>query len=416
MNDLLITNARILTLAAGTIPRRSSAMRNLSIIDNGSVLIRNGRIVEVHDNSQNPQTPVGGNATTIDAHGRVLMPAFVDCHTHACWAGQRFDEFEQKLAGATYLDILKAGGGIMSTVRAVRSATQTELTDLLHLRLTRMAALGTTTVEIKSGYGLDTDTEIKMLRAIEASSEMSPLHVSPTFLGAHAIDPDNPKFIEQTILDTLPAVATEFPGITCDAYCEDGAWSLDETTRLFEKAQQLGCPLRIHADQFNALGMTTRAVKMGAISVDHLEASTDSELRILAQSDTMGVVLPASGFQLDDRYAPARTFLDMNGALAIATNYNPGSAPSPSIPFTIALTCRKLRLTPAEAITCATINAAHVLRISTETGSIETGKRADLQLLDCIDERELSYEFATPGPALLLAAGQIIHQRGSSEH
>ena len=339
------------------------------------------------------------------------MPAFVDCHTHACWAGQRFDEFEMKLAGRSYLEILNSGGGIMSTVRAVRGASQQELTENLGRRLERMAALGTATVEVKSGYGLTTRDELKMLRAVREAASGSAMTIVPTFLGAHAIDPDNPKFIEQTIDETLPAVVEEFPGIVCDAYCEQGAWSLDDTKRLFEKAHLLGLPLRVHADQFNSLGMTRLAVDMNAVSVDHLEATTPDDLNYLAQSETMGVALPASGFHLDDCYAPARAFVDAGGALAIATNYNPGSAPTPSMPFVIALACRKMGLTPAEAIACSTINAACVLNLASEVGSIEVNKRADLQLLDGTDERELGYEFASPGPWLTIINGQIMHRR-----
>ncbi len=336
------------------------------------------------------------------------MPTFVDCHTHACWAGDRFDEFERKLAGASYLELLAAGGGIMATVGAVRDAGEEALVQGLLVRLSRMAALGTGTVEIKSGYGLTTDDELKMLRAIHTASQGTEMSVTATFLGAHAIDPENPSFIEQTIRETLPAVVTEFPGITCDAYCETGAWSFNDTRRLFEEATELGCPLRVHADQFHSLGMTRLAVDLGAISVDHLEATTPKDLEYLAESDTIGVALPASGFHLDDRYAPARALVDAGGALALATNYNPGSAPTPSIPFVIALATRKLGLTPAEAIVATTVNAACVLKLQDELGSIEPGKRADLQLLDCFDERELAYEFATPGPSLMIINGQVL--------
>lgn len=402
-----IINARILTLAGDRAPRRGAALRDLHVIDRGFVQVDGERITAAAPGD--PDSTAG--TAVIDADGCVLMPAFVDCHTHACWAGERFDEWEMKLRGATYLQILESGGGIMSTVRAVRQASEDELVDLLRRRLSRMAALGAGSVEIKSGYGLDTETELKMLRAIRRVSQQSPMTITPTFLGAHAIDRENPDFVEQTIAQTLPAVVEEFPGIACDAYCEEGAWSFTDTVRLFEKAQQLGCPLRVHADQFNALGMTTRAVDMRAVSVDHLEAADDTELKHLAGSDTMGVALPCSGFQLDDRYAPARRFVDMGGALAIATNYNPGSAPTPSMPFAIALACRKLGLSPAEAITCATFNAACVLRQQHEIGSIEPDKRADLQLLDCTDERELACEFATPGPQLVMIAGAVVHRR-----
>jgi imidazolonepropionase len=335
----------------------------------------------------------------------------VDCHTHACWAGQRFDEFERRLAGATYLEILETGGGIMATVRAVRAADKARLIDDLGRRLARAESLGTGSIEVKSGYGLDTATELKMLEAIREVGATVRQIVVPTFLGAHAIDPGDPEFVERTINETLPLVASRFPGIACDAYCERGAWSLDQTRRLFEEAQSLGCLVRVHTDQFSSLGMTRLAVDLGARSVDHLEATTPEDLEHLARSETIGVALPVSGFTLDDRYAPARALIDAGGALAIATNYNPGSAPSPSMPFAIALACRKLRLTPAEAIVCSTINGACVLGVADEIGSIERGKRADLLLFDFTDERELAYEFAAPGPMTVVIDGQIVHRR-----
>ncbi|MHC4650767.1 MAG: amidohydrolase family protein, partial [Planctomycetota bacterium] len=318
MNPLTITNARVLTLAGPSAPRRGEALRELGEIDRGFVRIDHGRIADVGpvDAGAKPDGEV------LDVGGCVVMPGFVDCHTHACWAGERFDEVDMKRAGKTYLEILEAGGGIMATVRAVRAASEEALTALLLQRLARMAALGTTAVEVKSGYGLTTDDELKMLRAVHEAARLSDLTVVASFLGAHAIDPENPGFIEQTISETLPAVTEEFPGIVCDAYCEKGAWSLDDTRRLFEAAVGLGCPLRVHADQFNSLGMTPLAVEMGAVSVDHLEATTAEDLERLARSDTIGVVLPVCGFQVDDRYAPARAFLDAGGALALATNYN----------------------------------------------------------------------------------------------
>ena len=403
MTGLTITNARVLTLAGGETPRRGAALGELGVIDRGFVRIEGDRIAAVGagEPDRRPAGPI------IDAGGCVLMPGFVDCHTHACWAGERFDEFEMKLAGRSYLEILAAGGGIMSTVRAVRAADLDTLARGLLLRLARMMALGSTTVEVKSGYGLTTADELKMLRAIRVAAGRADQAVIPTFLGAHAIDPDNPSFVDQTIDETLPAVVQEFPGITCDAYCEEGAWSLDDTRRLFEEATRLGCPLRVHADQFTSLGMTRLAVELGAVSVDHLEAVSRPDLALLADSDSIGVALPACGFQLDDRYAPAREFVDAGGALAVATNYNPGSAPTPSMAFVVALAVRKLGLSTAEAIVAATVNAACVLGLQETLGSIEAGKRADLLLMDFTDERELGYEFAAPGPRFVICAGQV---------
>lgn len=404
---IVIHNARLLTIRGNTDPRRGKALHDLGIIERGYICIDGDRITEV----QTGDTPPSVHGERVDANGCVVMPTFVDCHTHACWAGNRFDEFELRLRGASYLEILQTGGGIMSTVRAVRNATEDELVELLQRRLMRMAALGTGTVEIKSGYGLDTASELKMLRAISRVGHLVPQTIVPTFLGAHAVDPDNADFVMQMTDETLPAVATEFPAITCDAYCEQGAWSLDDTRRLFEAARDAGCTLRVHADQFNSFGMTRLAVEMGAVSVDHLEATTPDDLLHLAHSRTIGVALPCSGYTLDSRYAPARAFVDANGALAIATNYNPGSAPSPSMPFTISLACRMLHLSPAEAIVAATHNAACVLGLQDDVGSLQVDMRANLQILDCQDERELAFEFAGPGPRVVIINGRVVHQR-----
>ena len=335
------------------------------------------------------------------------------CTGFAEWTGRggdRSDEFEQRLAGVPYLDILAAGGGIMATVRAVRAADESELADRLLLQLERMARLGTGTVEVKSGYGLDPETELKMLRAIKDASSRTEQIIVPTFLGAHALDKDAPDgpaaAVERIINEALPAAAQAFPGIACDAYCEEGAWSLQECRRLFEEAQELGCPIRVHTDQFNALGMTRLAVEMGARSVDHLEASTSDDLRAVANSETIAVLLPNSGFCLDDRYAPGRELVDMGAAVAVASNSNPGSAQTPSLPLAIALACRKCRLRPTEAIMAATYNAACVLGLQYDVGSIEGGKRADLMLLDDRDERALALELAGPGPAGVMIAGK----------
>ena len=404
-----ITGARILTLASADPvdrdPRRGKRLSDLGVVDRGWILIEEGRIREIGTGDAPVLT---AETRVIHAEGRVVMPAFVDCHTHACFAGDRTNEFEARLAGVSYLDILAGGGGIMATVRAVRAAEETLLAEGLVGRLERMARLGTGTVEVKSGYGLDSETELKMLRAIRLASERSPQIVIPTFLGAHALDADAENSvvaIDRIIEETLPEVAAAFPGIVCDAYCEHGAWNLADCRRLFESAQELGCPIRVHTDQFNRLGMTRLALEMNARSVDHLEASSSVDLQRIAQSKTIGVLLPTSGFSLDDRYADGRTFIEQGGAVAIASNYNPGSAPSPSVPLAIALACRKCGMRPAEAITAATWNAACVLDLQDEVGSLEPGKRADLLLLDTRDERDLGVEIAGPGPIGMMLGG-----------
>lgn len=403
--DWIIRNARVITLATGNGPRRGQAMRELSVIEQGDVLVRDGLIVDLGQRL---------DATAefeIDAGGGVLTPGFVDCHTHACWAGDRLDEFQRKLAGEDYLSILKSGGGIMSTVRATRAAGVEQLRTLTMAHLDRMLAMGTTTAEVKTGYGLRTDAECRMLEAILAcgqGDDASAVRIAPTFLGAHAIDRDQVDCVQRTVNETLPAIVKMRPGIACDAYCEDGAWSLEDTTRLFERARSLGCPIRIHTDQFNSLGATRMAIEMGAVSVDHLEAIAEDDIALVAQSDTTAVLLPISGFCTDGRYAPGRRLIDAGAAVAIASNYNPGSAPSPSVPFAISLACRMMKLLPSEAITACTVNAAHVLGLGDRVGRIAPGYAADLVLWDERDERALAYEVAGIPAAVVLADGEVV--------
>jgi imidazolonepropionase len=377
-------------------------MRHLAPIDNGTILLRDGKVEAVGESIDIPD-----DAQPIDAGGRVVMPAFVDCHTHACWAGERLDEWELKQRGATYLEILESGGGIMSTVRAVREASVEQLTESLIERLDWMLAEGSTACEVKSGYGLSTPDELKMLDAIVLADQNWSGRVSPTACIGHAKDSDVADFVDRTISETLPAVHERYPGITIDAYTEQGAWSVDETVRLFSAAKDLGHPLRIHADQFNALGMLEAAIELGALSVDHLEATQPASIKTLAQSETMGVMLPCSGFHVDDRYGDGRAFIDAGGALAIATNVNPGSAPCLSMPMAIALATRKLGITAAEAISACTVNGAHLLGFG-DQGSLEAGKRADLVMLRHRDERQLGYTFGGSHVELVICNGSIV--------
>lgn len=403
--SLFIKNARVLTLAKGGRPRRGEAARELSVLERVDVFTAGPQIAVVGNDLTYPP-----DVKVIDANGRVLMPGFVDCHTHLCYAGSRIDEWEQKLGGKAYLEILAAGGGIMSTVRATRAATEKELEDLLVARLMRVLREGTTTVEVKSGYGLSTEHELKMLRAIAAAAKRWPGTVVATALLGHALDPDVPReaFVKRTIEETLPAVHAEFPAIAIDAFCETGAWSVEECERLFTRAMELGHPVRVHADQFNSLGMVGRAVELRARSVDHLEASTPEDLRVLGGAHaTAGVVLPVCGFHLDGRYANARTLMDANGFVALATNSNPGSAPTMSMPFAMGLAVRHCGLTAAEAITCATTNAAAVLGMG-DRGVIATGKRADLLLLKHTDERSLVFEVGSSHIDHVIVGGRVV--------
>jgi imidazolonepropionase len=402
--SIAIENARIVTCVppAGGGALRGEAMRALRVIERGHVVVERGMVAAVGDG------PAAARAVSmrVDARGRVAMPALVDCHTHACWAGDRWQEWELKRAGASYLDILKAGGGILSTVAAVRAAPREALASRLAERLAEMRAVGTGAVEVKTGYGLDAATEMKMLEAILAVQAVWPAPVVPTLLLGHALDRDNPRQVED-MCALLERASDLAPGAAVDAYCEEGAWTVAMCRTLFEKAKRLGVPVRVHADQFNPLGALELAIEFGARSVDHLESSTPEGIAALAASRSIGVALPVCGFALDGRYADGRALIDRGGALAVASNWNPGSAPSPSVAFAAALAGRHMRLTAAEAICAVTHNAACVLGLERQCGSIAPGMRGDLIVLPHRDERALVHEVAGPGPDLSILAGDL---------
>jgi imidazolonepropionase len=406
---LLIRNARVLTLATGAIPRRGNELGQLGILPRADVLVADGKIAAV---GENLTPPASGDANaappeTIDAGGRVLMPGFVDCHTHACWAGDRLAEWEQKLRGVPYLEILASGGGIHATVRAVREATRKQLAANLKAQLDLMLRAGTTTVEVKSGYGLTIEAELKMLHAIQRAANDWAGTVVPTALLGHAVEGDVADYTRMVVREMLPAVWHEFPGIAIDAYCEKGAWPVEACVRLFERARKHGLPVRVHADQFNALGMVPEALRLHATSVDHLEATTPDDLAALAASHTFGVLLPITGFQTNGRYARGRKLVDLGGLVALASNCNPGTAPSHSMPLAIALAVRANRLTPAEAIAACTVNAAALLGLR-DRGTIAPGQRADLILLRHRDERLLAYDLGDNPVDVVVCAGRVV--------
>jgi imidazolonepropionase len=441
---LVIRNCRVVSPvpadgAPALRPLRGEAMDALKVVERADLTIEGSSIVSVRVLRPLKQAPVrdaqerrafrasiglalgaggaaregaregatGAKPVEIDAAGRVLMPAFVDAHTHACWAGERLDEWEMKRTGVPYLKILERGGGIMASVRAVRAASQDDLAATLRERAERMLRLGSTTIEVKSGYGLTTEDELKMLRAVRAAARDFPGTLVPTAMLGHAIDPDQPGFVGRVVRETLPAVAAEFPGICIDAFCEEGAWSVEQCLLLFTRARELGLPFRVHADQFNSLGMVPAALRLGARSVDHLEASSPEDLRALAASEAQGVVLPACGFHMDNRYAKGRAFVGAGGALTIATNLNPGSAPCGSMAFVVALAVRRLGLSVSEALVASTFNPSRLLGL-TDRGQVATGQRADLLLLDGPDERAVAFEFGDSPIAAVIAGGRVV--------
>lgn len=410
--SLLIRHARVLTLAQpkigtsvfpGARPRRGLAMRDLAVIPRGDVLMAEGKITAV-----GPDLPLPPDTEVIEADGRVLMPGFVDCHTHACWAGDRLDEWEQQLSGVAPAEIAKRGGGIQATIRAVREGTRKQLGSALRTRLDLMLRQGSTTVEVKSGYGLTIEAELKMLHAIQRAAQEWPGTIVPTALLGHAIEgSDAAAHTRLVVREMLPAVWHEFPGITIDACCEETGWTVEACLRLFDRAKKHGLPIRVHADQTTSLGMVAEAIRLHARSVDHLENATKPDLLALAASDTIAVITPATSFQTGGRYARGGAFVDSGGLLALATDCNPATAPTFSMPFAIAVAVRCCGLTPAEAIIASTINAAAVLGF-TDRGTIEPGQRADLILLRHRDERLLAHELGGNPVDLVVSGGRRV--------
>jgi imidazolonepropionase len=405
--DLLIENAaQVATCASPGGPKRGAALADAGLIPDGAVAVDKGIIVDV-----GPSTQVAGRVRarrTIDASGRCLCPGLVDCHTHALYAGSRVDEWERKLRGEPYLDILAAGGGILSTVRATRAASAEALAADGARRLLRMAAQGATTVEIKSGYGLDLATELRLLEAMALLAQQLPLRIVPTLLAAHAVPPESAgngdHWISQIVEELLPRAAEWYAGSPFgpagatpapffqDIFVEQHAFGVEQARRLLQAGAKLELAPKLHVDQFHALGGATLAAELGAASADHLDATPDAEIAALAASSTVAVLLPATLFHTGaTTYPRARAFIDAGAAVALATDLNPGSAPCDSLPFVMGLACRYMGLSPAEALNACTINAAHALQMGHRIGSIEPGKSADLLLLDSDDFRTLPY-------------------------
>ena len=412
---LLHSATQLLTLAGG--PQRGRDLGSLGILEDGAVLVREEKIVAVGTTSElraaYPHEP------TQDASGCVVMPGFVDPHTHLIWAGDRAREFEMRLEGAKYLDILASGGGILSTVRATRSASIETLLSQTRPRLFRMFAHGTTTVEAKTGYGLQTATELRLLKALLSLSDESRLDLAITFLGAHAIAPefkgDPQGYTDQLCETTLPLVQQWWEAHApdqslpfVDVFCETNAFDLAQTRQILTRAKELGFPLKIHADEFDNLGGASLAVELGAASADHLVKASGADIAALGKSDTVAVALPCTPFGLaETAYTPARKILEAGGLLALATDCNPGTAWNESMQFAIALACRYMQLTPAQAIAAATINAARAIRRDTLVGSIEPGKLADLLVLAVPDYRHLGYRFGTNLVRQVIKRGRV---------
>lgn len=400
---IILTSAQLITCAGAGKPKRGSAMQSIGLIEGGALAVKNGIIVGVGKSDEITQK--FESKKIIDAQNKVVCPAFVDPHTHIVFAGNRLNEFELKIKGADYLEILENGGGIISTVKQTREASLESLVEQSGKRLDKMLRHGTATAEIKTGYGLDTETELKMLEAIFELDESHAVDLIPTFLAAHAFptefkgrEDDYANLICNEMLPKAASIKDQRPKTKdqffVDVFCEKNAFNLDQSRRVLEAAKNLGFRLKAHVDEFTNLGGARLAIELGATSIDHLDQTSDEEIKLLAASDTIGIVTPTVNFNFGSaHFADARKMIDAGCALAVATDYNPGSAPCPSQPLAMAIACRYQRILPSEAFNAATVNAAFAIGMGKRTGSLEVGKQADVLILDTDDYRQTAYEF-----------------------
>lgn len=389
--------SQLVTLAGPQRPRLGTEMSELAVLKEGGMLIQDGRVVQTGASDKiEKQLPSG--AQVVDATGKVVLPGFVDAHAHPVFAGDRVDEFEMRARGATYEEIAASGGGIRSTVGKTRAASEDELLEQAKKHAQWFLKGGTTTVEAKSGYGLTVEDELKILRVIRRLNTETSIEFVPTFLGAHAI-PDEfrsapEQYVALVIHKMLPRVVEERLAESCDIFCERGYFDLADSEKILRAAQEHGLRLRMHVDQLTNSGGAFLAARLRAATADHLEQANAAEITALAESGVQPVLLPGSVYALGKtRYPPAREMIEAGLAVVVATDFNPGSSPTPSMPMVLSLAATQMKMTPAEGVTAATINAAYSLNRGDTIGSLEAGKLANFALFDCGDYRELSYYF-----------------------
>jgi imidazolonepropionase len=417
----LISGASQLLTLRGRGSRRGAALANVGLVKNGALLAVDGLIVAVGNRAQVEAHPLAGDAQRLDAAGRVVLPGFVDSHTHLIHAASRADEYELRITGASYEEIAKRGGSILNSVAKLRAATSDALKQRAHSALKQFAAYGTTTVEAKSGYGLDLVSELKILKLHKELSAEQPLDIISTFLGAHVIPAEFrtqksgvKKYVFLLVDKLIPEIAAWRLAEFCDVFCERGAFNLAQSKQILEAGKRCGLRPRIHAEQLSHTGGTQLAVRLGAASCDHLEKINRPDIRALAKSKTVATLLPGCDFHLGlKQYAPARELIDAGAIVALATDYNPGTSPTVSMPMILSLACTQLRMTPAEAITAATMNSAYSLGREKQIGSLEVGKLADISIFDVDDYREIPYYFGMNTCHTTIKRGQIAYSKSS---
>jgi imidazolonepropionase len=421
---LLITGASQLVTLRGNEPRRGDSLSNLGIIKDGALLVRDGAIAAVGARAKVAGLAEARRAEKLDVDGRVVLPGFVDSHTHLIHAASRAEEYELKITGATYEEIARSGGGILNSVKKLRAATSATLKKRALAALKQFAAYGTTTVEAKSGYGLDVSSELKILRLHKELNAEQPLEIVSTFLGAHVVPGEfrgatdgTERYIKLLTEKLMPEVAGQKLAEFCDVFCDRGAFTQEQSKYILQSGKWRGLIPRVHAEQLTRSGATQLAVQLDAASCDHLEQVNRSDIRALAASKTVATLLPGCDFHLGlKKYAPAREMIEAGAIVALATDYNPGTSPTLSMPMILSLACTQLRMTPAEAIAAATINAAYALRREKTIGSLEVGKQADLAVFEVADYREIPYYFGVNTCWMTLKRGEIIYGGDVGKH
>jgi imidazolonepropionase len=411
--NLLIRNiAQLVTVEAhGRVANPGSSMRELGVVEQAGVLCLEGRIAWVGPMDTLPQD-IPGDIPDLDASGKVVVPGFVDSHTHMMFAGNRAHEFGLRSQGATYQEIATGGGGILSTITSVREATKKELKRSTARYLADMMRHGTTTVEIKSGYGLDLDSEVRMLEAINELRQEEMMGIVPTFIGAHAVPPEfsgnTPAYVRLVLETMIPYVGKKRLATFCDVFCEDGYFGVEDSERILAAGVSVGMRPKVHAEELQASGGAALAARVRAVSADHLEHVTVSGMQLLREAGVVGTLLPGVSFFLNHGYAPARELIDAGVTVALASDFNPGSCMSFSMPMMMTIACTQMRMTPEEALTAATLHGAAALGLSADLGSIEKGKRADLIVADVPDYRFLAYHFGTNHVSTVIKNGTIL--------
>jgi imidazolonepropionase len=418
LSSLLITGTSQLLTLRGRVPRRGKFLADIEIIRDGALLVRDGVIAAVGTRLEIEALPESRSAEKLDAGGRVALPGFVDSHTHLIHAASRAEEYELKIRGASYEEIAREGGGILNSVKKLRATSAESLKKRAHAALREFAKYGTTTLEAKSGYGLSIASELKILRLHRELSAEQPLDLVSTFLGAHVVPAEYrgkkggaSQYVTLLTDKLIPEVAAERLAEFCDVFCDRGAFSVKEAKKVLAAGKQHGLAPRLHAEQLTRSGATQLAVQLGAASSDHLERVSKADIRALAKSNTVATLLPGCDFHLGlKQYAPARALVEAGAIVVLATDYNPGTSPTVSMPMVLSLACSQLRMTPAETIAAATINAAYSLKRDKQIGSLEVGKQADIGIFDVEDYREIPYYFGVNKCWMTLKKGEPVFQ------